>query len=248
MTDFRYVLSLGDDALIAAQRMTQWCASAPELEEDVALANIALDLLGQARALLSHAGALEGAGRDEDALAFLRDAREFGNVQLVELPNGDFAVTIAKLLFFSAYQELLYDGLLRSRDSVLTGIAGKAVKECAYHVDHAVSWTLRLGDGTAESHARMSRAVEAVWPYTHALFIADAAAAEQAACGAGVDPAMLRAPWLDRVRPVLAEAGLAVPEGTWLPLHGRRGEHTESFGMLLTEMQALHRGHPGASW
>ena len=248
MTKFRYVLSLGDDALIAAQRMTQWCASAPELEEDIALANIALDLLGQARALLSYAGALEGADRDEDALAFLREAKEFGNVQLVELPNGDFAVTIAKLLFFSTYQELLYQGLVRSRDSVLTGIAGKAVKECAYHVDHAESWTLRLGDGTAHSRARMSSAVDMVWPYTHALFIADATAAAQARCGVGVDPVMLREPWLDRVQPVLKEAGLAVPEDTWVPLHGRRWDHTESFGLLLTEMQALHRAHPGALW
>jgi len=248
VTGSGYLLSLGDDALIAAQRMTQWCASAPELEEDIALANIALDLLGQARALLSYAGAREGAGRDEDALAFLRDPEEFGNVQLVELPNGDFAVTIAKLLFFSVYQELLYDGLLRSRDSALAGIAGKAVKECAYHVDHAVCWTLRLGDGTAQSHARMSRAVDIIWPYTHALFIADAATAAQAACGVGVDPATLRAPWLDRVRPVFTEAGLDLPEGDWVPLHGRRGEHTESFGLLLTQMQALHRAYPGARW
>ncbi len=216
-------LALGDDALIAAQRLAEWTSNAAELEEDVALANIALDLLGQARMLLSRVG-------DEDELAYGRDEREFRNVQLVELPNGDFAQTIAKLLFFSAYQQELYQSLLG--DERLGDIAGKAVKEVAYHLDHATLWTLRLGDGTAESHRRMQDAVDAVWPYTHELF-------------EGND---LRAGWLAAVEPILAEATLTRPADGWAPSGGRSGVHTEHFGYLLAELQYLHRAHPGARW
>ncbi|WP_461007090.1 1,2-phenylacetyl-CoA epoxidase subunit PaaC [Streptomyces capparidis] len=241
-------MRLGDDALIAAQRMVQWCTRAPQLEEDVALANIALDLLGQARALLGHAGRLEGRGRDEDALAFLRDEAEFGNHQLVELDNGDFAHSMAKLLFLAVHQELLYERLAASADPELAAIAAKAVKESAYHADHAAAWTVRLGDGTEESHRRMRRAVDAVWPYTHALFTPDAVDEAAVARGVGVDPAGLRAPWLERVERVLAEARLGVPDGEWAPMGGRQGVHTEAFGFLLAEMQALHRAHPGARW
>src|SRR5439155_26588805 len=170
VTTVDYVLRLGDDALVAAQRLAEWCARAPEMEEDVALANIALDQLGVARLLLTYAGELEGAGRDEDALAYLRDDREFRNCLLVELPNGDFAVTTAKLLFLSAYQKLLYDELSGAPDGRLAGIAAKARKESAYHLDHSALWTVRLGDGTAESHRRMQDAVDQIWPYTHELF------------------------------------------------------------------------------
>ncbi len=216
-------LALGDDALIAAQRLAEWTANAPELEEDVALANIALDLLGQARLLLNLVG-------DEDELAFGRDEREFRNVQLVELPNGDFAHTMAKLLFFAAYQRELYTSLLG--DERLGDVAGKAVKEVAYHLDHATLWTLRLGDGTAESHRRMQDAVDAVWPYTHELF-------------EGND---LRTGWLATVEPILAEATLTRPADGWAPTGGRSGVHTEHFGHLLAEMQYLHRAHPGARW
>ncbi len=216
-------LALGDDALVAAQRLAEWTSNAPELEEDVALANIALDLLGQARLLLSLVG-------DEDELAYGRDEREFRNVQLVELPNGDFAHTMAKLLFFAAYQLELYRSLLD--DDHLGDVAGKAVKEVAYHLDHARLWTLRLGDGTAESHRRMQDAVDAVWPYTHELF-------------EGND---LRAGWLARIEPILAEATLTRPADGWAPTGGRSGVHTEHFGFLLAELQYLHRAHPGARW
>lgn len=230
-TGFEQALALGDDALIAAQRMAEWCARAPEIEEDVALANIALDLLGQARALLSYAGELEGLGRGEDELAYLRDEHEFRNVQLVELPNGDFAVTMAKLLFFAVHQQVLY-AELAGGDGPLAAIAAKAVKETAYHASHATLWTVRLGDGTAESHRRMQQAVEHVWPYTHELF-------------EGSDR---RGAWLARVEPVLADATLTRPQDGWAPTGGRRGVHTEAFGPLLAEMQYVHRAHPGARW
>ncbi|WNV87808.1 1,2-phenylacetyl-CoA epoxidase subunit PaaC [Umezawaea sp. Da 62-37] len=243
--DCRYVLRLGDDALIAAQRLVQWCSRAPALEEDVALANIALDQLGQARALLTAAGDLEGLGRDEDALAFLRTEAEFGNVLLVELANGDFAFSVAKLLFFGAYQNLLYQELSTSDDPVLAGIAAKAVKETAYHVEHAALWTVRLGDGTEESHRRMQTAVDEVWPYTHELFAGDDVTA---AAGLAVPPEDLRPTWSDLVDEVLAEATLRRPADGWAPAGGRAGAHTEDFGYLVGEMQVLHRAHPGARW
>jgi ring-1,2-phenylacetyl-CoA epoxidase subunit PaaC len=235
-----HLLALGDDALVAAQRLGEWVAAAPELEEDIALANIALDQLGAARMLLTYAGELEGAGRDEDALAYLRDDREFRNCLLVELPNGDFAVTMAKLLFLAAYQLPLYTALSGCADERLAAIAGKARKEVAYHLDHARLWTLRLGDGTAESHRRMQSAVDEIWPYTHELFQPDPTAP--------VDPAGLRAEFLAIVEPVLAEATLTRPADGWAPEGGRRGLHTEHLSYLLAEMQVLHRAHPGARW
>jgi ring-1,2-phenylacetyl-CoA epoxidase subunit PaaC len=233
VTTFEEVLGLGDDALIAAQRLAQWCARAPELEEDVALANIALDQLGVARLLLTYAGELEGAGRDEDALAYWRTDREFRNVLLVELPDRDFAVLMAKLLFLSAFQRLRYESLAAGRDERLAGIAAKAVKESAYHLDHSALWTVRLGDGTELSHSRMQDAVDEVWPYTHELV---ATAPE------------LRAAWLSTVDGVLAEATLRRPEDDWKPAGGRDGQHTEALSYLLAEMQVLHRAHPGARW
>jgi ring-1,2-phenylacetyl-CoA epoxidase subunit PaaC len=233
MTPFEYPLGLGDDALVAAQRLAQWCARAPEMEEDIALANIALDQLGAARLLLTYAGELEGAGRDEDALAYLRTDREYRNVLLVELAERDFAVLIAKLLYLSAAQVELYGRLASGEDERLAGIGAKAVKESAYHLDHAGHWTLRLGDGTEESHRRMQAAVDELWPYTHELF---ESAPEH------------RTAWLERVEPVLAEATLKRPADGWAPTGGRAGEHTEQLSYLLAEMQVLHRAHPGATW
>ena len=241
-----YVLGLADDALVSAQRMGWWISRAPQLEEDVALANIGLDQLGQARALLDYAGRVEGAGRGEDDLAYLRDDREFRNVWLVERPQTDFGVTMARLLVFAAYQSELYAGLSRSTDATLTGVAGKAVKEVAYHLDHAARWVVRLGDGTDESHARMQAALEAEWPFVDELFTpADAGLVEQ---GIAVDPAGLRPAVLDRVAAVVSEATLTVPEVTPAVGGGRRGLHTEHLGYLLAEMQHLARSHPGATW
>ena len=189
-----YALRLGDDSLVAAQRMGEWIAAAPQLEEDVALGNIALDLLGQARSLLTYAGEVEGKGRDEDALAYLRDERDFLNVQLVELDNGDFGVTMARLLVWSAYQYELYDALQRSTDPTLAAIAAKAVKEVAYHRDHATLWTLRLGDGTDESHRRIQQGLDDVWPYVAELFDADDVVGRLVEEGVAVDPAALADP------------------------------------------------------
>jgi ring-1,2-phenylacetyl-CoA epoxidase subunit PaaC len=243
-----YALRLGDDALVLAQRLGEWSSRAPELEEDIALTNIALDLLGQARFLLSRAGELEGRGRGEDDLAFGRDERDFLNCLLVEQPNGDFAQTIGRQLLFSTYQLALYGGLTRSSDEGLSGVAAKAVKEVAYHRDHASKWTARLGDGTPESHDRMQRAIETLWPYWHELFESDALVERLATEGVAVDPAALR-PQCDRfVAGCLQEATLAIPETGWHPSGGRRGEHTEGFGHMLAEMQWLHRSHPGAEW
>ncbi|MCS0635247.1 phenylacetate-CoA oxygenase subunit PaaC [Streptomyces sp. LP05-1] len=230
-------LALGDDALVLSHRLGEWAGHAPVLEEEVALANIALDLLGQARVLLSLAG-------DEDELAFLREERAFRNVQLVEQPNGDFARTIARQLYFSTYQRLLYGRLAAAGESPLSGLAAKAVKEVAYHQDHAEQWTLRLGDGTAESHDRMRAGCEALWRFTGELF--------RPVEGVDVDWAELEADWLASVTGVLERATLTLPEGprtgAWRAGAGRQGLHTEPFGRMLAEMQHLHRSHPGATW
>ena len=241
-----YSLALGDDALILAQRLGEWVAHAPQIEEDVALANIALDLLGQARTLLGYAAAVEGASRDEDALAYLRDDRDFRNVQLVEIPNGDFAVTMARQLVFSAYQYELYTALESSDDATLAGLAGKAVKEVAYHRDHATQWVLRLGDGTEVSHARMQAGLDQVWPYTEEVFDPPDPASQLP--GVAADPATLRPAWDHYVTSVLSEGTLNKPEPRWRSRGGRDGLHTEHLGHLLAEMQHLHRSHPGATW
>jgi len=229
-------LALGDDALVLSHRLGEWMGHAPVLEEEVALANIALDLLGQARILLSMAG-------DEDDLAYLREERAFRNLQLVEQPNGDFAHTIARQLYFSTYQHLLYDRLATG-GGPFAGLAAKAVKEVAYHRDHAEQWTLRLGDGTDLSHERMRRACEALWRFTGEMF--------QPLEGVGTDLTGLETPWLESVGAVLGRAGLETPEGprtgAWRAGAGRQGLHTEPFGRMLAEMQHLHRSHPGASW
>ncbi|MFD5819140.1 1,2-phenylacetyl-CoA epoxidase subunit PaaC [Streptomyces sp. NPDC127038] len=229
-------LALADDALVLSHRLGEWAGHAPVLEEEVALANIALDLLGQARVLLSMAG-------DEDELAYLREERAFRNLQLVEQPNGDFAHTIARQLYFSTYQRLLY-AELASGDGEFAPLAAKAVKEVAYHQDHAEQWTLRLGDGTAESHERMSRACQALWRFTDEMF--------QPLDGVDIDWDGMRTAWLESVGAILRRATLTVPEGprsgAWTAGAGRQGLHTESFGRMLAEMQHLHRSHPGASW
>ncbi|MDP9318159.1 MAG: phenylacetate-CoA oxygenase subunit PaaC [Actinomycetota bacterium] len=244
----RYVLRLGDDALVAAQRMGEWIAAAPQLEEDVALGNIALDLLGQARSLLTYAGEVEGDGRDEDDLAYLRDERDFVNAQIFELPNGDFAFTIARLLMTSAYQVELYSRLTASRDATVAAIAAKAVKEVDYHRDHATQWALRLGDGTEESHRRMQQGLDDLWPYVAELFESDDLVARLAEGGVAVDPADLEDDTIGYVDHVLADATLDRPETTVHHGGGRRGVHTEQMGYLLAEMQYLHRSHPGATW
>jgi ring-1,2-phenylacetyl-CoA epoxidase subunit PaaC len=245
---FTYALRLGDDALILAQRLSEWASRAPEIEEDIALTNIALDLLGQARALLDYAAVVEGGSRDEDDLAYLRTERDFRNVHLVEQENGDFAHTIARQLFFSTYQLFLYEELISSSDELLAGVAAKGVKEAAYHHDHALQWLVRLGDGTEDSRGRMQAAVDRLWPFTAELFDIDEVEKDLAAQGIAVDPSTLRPRWERAITDALARATLVVPATVWTSHGGRRGVHTECFGYLLAEMQYLHRLHPGASW
>jgi ring-1,2-phenylacetyl-CoA epoxidase subunit PaaC len=241
---FEYTLGLADDALVSAQRMGWWISRAPELEEDVALANIGLDQLGQARTLLTYAGELEGEGRSEDDLAYLRDDREFCNVKLVERPMTDFGVAMARLLVFATYQLHLYRDLAMSRDTTLSGVAAKAVKEVAYHVDHAAHWVLRLGDGTDESHTRMQAALDTEWPIVDELF----GPLDDSMVGRVTDPAALRDAVLTDVRRVVTEATLDVPDVSPALGGGRDGLHTEHLGYLLAEMQHLHRSYPGATW
>jgi ring-1,2-phenylacetyl-CoA epoxidase subunit PaaC len=243
-----YVLALADDALIASHRLREWIARAPQLEEDVALGNIALDLLGQARLLLQYAGTLHDPPRTEDDLAYFRDERAFCNVSLVERANGDFAVTMARLLLLSAYQHELYARLARSTDPTLAAVAAKAVKEVAYHRDHARHWVVRLGDGTPVSHERMQAAVDAEWPWAAELFDAAWLPTSLLDEGVAVDPSELEEPALGWVRAVLAEATLAEPQAAAAVSTGRDGRHTEALGYLLAEMQHLARSHPGATW
>ncbi len=244
----RYLLQLADNPLILGQRLSEWCGHGPVLEEDLALTNTALDLIGQARLLLSHAGKIEGKGRDEDQLAFLRSESEYRNVTLVELPNGDFGCTVVRNLLFSAYQSLLWDALQTSRDRDLAGIAAKSFKEARYHLRHATDWVVRLGDGTEESHARAQAALDLLWPYTAELFAPDAVEEQVAVDGTGVVGAALESAWDASVRPVLEEATLRVPAATPFRSRGKQGVHSEHMGHLLAEMQYMQRVYSGAQW
>ncbi|HET8880243.1 MAG TPA: 1,2-phenylacetyl-CoA epoxidase subunit PaaC [Arthrobacter sp.] len=239
-------LRLGDDALVLAQRLGHWISRAPELEEDIALGNIALDQLGHARSFLSYAGGLDG--RSEDDLAYFRREREFRSVQVFEQPNGDFAVTIARQFVVSYYQFELYRRLAQSTDATLAGIAAKAVKEVDYHRDHSAQWVLRLALGTDESRARMIHGLTVIWPYVDELFRDDELTGRLSGAGVAVQPSSLRADFDRLTGELLAEAELEVPRGPPAPGGGRRGLHSEHLGYLLAEMQVLAREYPGASW
>ena len=243
-----YVLALADDALVAAQRMGEWIAASPQIEEDVALGNIALDLLGQARSLLTYAGSLHDPVRTEDDLAYFRDEAEFRNVHLVEREKGDFGVAMARLLILATYHCELYERLQASTDETLAAVAAKAVKEVDYHRDHATMWVLRLGDGTDESHARMQAGLDAEWAYVEELFDPAYVDPTLVADGVAVDPATLRPAFDDRVATVLGQATLTVPTTPAAPGGGRRGEHTDAMAPLLADLQGLAREHPGATW
>ncbi len=246
----QYLLRLADTCLILGQRLGEWCGHAPVLEEDIALTNMALDLIGQARALLSHAG--RPLGLDEDQLAFLRDERDYLNPTLVELPGGPqvdgFAVTVLRNLMLATWLKLLWARLASSRDSELAAIAGKAVKEARYHQQHAADWLVRLGDGTAQSHQRCERALALLWRYTAELFDDDAVDAAAVASGVGPAGSELQAPWRAEMADVLAEATLAVPADSAFRSTGKRGVHSEHLGLLLAEMQHLQRAFPGGVW
>jgi len=253
---FEYLLRLGDTDLVLAQRLGEWVGKGPVLEEDIALANVGLDLLGQARLWLSYAGEVEarfrGRGRSEDELAFLRDGTAFRNVQLVEQPNGDYADTTARQFYFDHAHLLLLRALARSRDERVAAIAAKAAKEVQYHVERSTDWVIRLGDGTEESHARMQRAIDDLWPYTGELFAGDEVDASLADAAIAPDPASLRDAWQATIGAALDEATLTLPTAGWM--HGARGRdgkhgvHTEHLGHLLAEMQFLQRAYPGARW
>jgi ring-1,2-phenylacetyl-CoA epoxidase subunit PaaC len=243
-----YTMRIADDCLVLSHRLAQWSSNAPTLEDDVALTNIALDMLGQARALYARTAELDGTGRSEDDYAFLRDEREFVNCLLVEQENGDFATTIVRQLLMSTCQLAQWQALSASTDAQVAAIAAKAVKETTYHRDHATDWTLRLGDGTDESHRRMEAALAALWPFTHELFERDDVTRDVVDAGVGPDPERLRVEWDAYVGRVLGDATLSRPEATWQPTGGRRGLHTECFGYMLAEMQHLHRSHPGVTW
>lgn len=242
------VLRLADTALVHAHRLSEWCGHAPMLEEDLALANIALDLLGQARALYAYAAEVEGAGRSEDDLAYLRDAPQFRNVLMAELPRGDFAFTILRAFLLAAHAEPLWQAAAGSRDATLAAIAAKAAKEAAYHLRHGGEWVIRLGDGTEESRRRVLDALAALWPYTGELFETDADDRALIAAGILPDPAPLRAAWDATVERVFAEAGLVRPASAWMQTGGRSGRHTEHLGHMLAVMQHLQRAFPGAAW
>jgi ring-1,2-phenylacetyl-CoA epoxidase subunit PaaC len=245
---FEYLLRLGDDRLVLGHRLSEWCGHAPILEEDIALANVALDLVGQATLLLGRAGEIEGAGRDADALAFLRDGIDYRNALIVELPKGDFAFTTARQFFFGVYSLLQAEALQRSSDQAVAGIAAKMFKETRYHVRHSGEWMLRLGDGTEESHRRLQDAVNELWRYTGELFMSDDVEQRAAASGVGVDSSTLEQSWRAQVDAILGQAGIARPETKWMQRGGRQGRHTEHLGHMLAEMQSLQRQHPGAAW
>lgn len=244
----RYVLRIGDTCLVLGQRLAEWCGHAPILEEDIALANIALDLVGQARALLTHAGAQDPARYDEDQLAFLREERDYVNVTLAELPRGDFAFTVARNAATAIFLRLLWERLADSTDAELAGIAGKAVKEARYHAQHAGDWLVRLADGTEESRRRTEAALQAVWPYVGELFEADAVDEAAVASGLGPSWAELRAPWEAEFGALLAEGGLALPAASKFLSTGKRGVHSEHMGPMLATMQHLQRAYPGGVW
>ena len=245
---FEYLLRLGDDRLVLGHRTSGWCGHGPILEEDIALTNIALDLVGEANLLLQRAGQVEGKGRDQDALAYLRNDREFRNALMVELPRGDFGYTIVRQFLFSTYALRQWEALTSCADADLAGIAAKAVKESRYHVRHSAEWLARLGDGTDESHARAQDALDDLWRYTGEFFMTDAVEQELVKQKLAVDSSTLEAAWKRDVAETVARATLRLPADGYMQRGGRTGFHSEHLGHMLAEMQVLPRTHPGATW
>ena len=243
-----YVLRRADDALILGHRLSEWCGHAPVLEEDMALANMGLDLLGQARELYGYAAKVEGKGNDEDKFAYLRDVRQYRNLLLLEQPNGDFARTMVRQFFYSAFADLYWRAMMKSADATLAAIAAKSEKESAYHLRHSSEWIVRLGDGTAESHARAQTAIDDLWAFTGELFDVDDSERALIDAGIAVDPAGLRPQWLKTISGVVGEATLALPKNDWMQQGGRSGRHSEHLGHLLSELQSMQRTFPGATW
>jgi ring-1,2-phenylacetyl-CoA epoxidase subunit PaaC len=245
---FDYLLRLGDNALILGQRLSEWCGHGPVLEQDIAITNIALDQIGQARTLLEYAGKVEGKGRSEDDLAYLRDVPEFRNILLVEQPNEDWAYTIARQFFFDVFNFYLYERLMESGDDHLAAIARKAHKEITYHLRYSSEWMIRLGDGTEVSHAKIQEAVEDLWRFTGELTLADDLDNQMADHGLSPNLAEVKVRWDEKVDAILREATLSKPQNSWMQQGGKKGIHTEHLGYILAEMQYLPRAYPGAEW
>ena len=243
-----YLLRLGDNTLVLSQRLSEWCGHGPVLEQDIALTNIALDLLGQTRMYLTYAGEIEGKGRSEDDIAYFRDAHQFRNCLLVERPNGDFAQTIARQFFFDVFNYYQLQGLRQSSDQRLADIAEKALKEATYHLRFSSDWVLRLGDGTALSHQKMQAAVDLLWPFSGEMTTPDALDLEMAAQGIAPNLPEIKALWEKKVTEVLQEATLTLPTNNWMQSGGKQGKHSEHLGFLLAEMQHLQRTYPGNTW
>ena len=244
----QYTTRLGDDSLVLGHRLSEWCSNAPFLEEDLALANVALDFLGRARMYYSYAAELAGDGRTEDDFAYMRDQREFSNLLINELPRGDFAFSMLRQLFVDVFNNLYLARLAESSDERLAAIAAKAIKETRYHLRRSHEWALRFGLGTDESRERAQRAVDELWGYTHEMFDVDTLERALADAGIGVDNAALRDEWIRQVSTILAEAELQAPTGEWAVRGGRAGYHSENLGHLLNEMQSVHRAYPGLEW
>ena len=243
-----YTLRRADDALILGHRLSEWCGHAPMLEEDMALANMGLDLLGQARALYSYAAQIEGKGNDEDKFAYLRDVRQYRNLLLVEQPNGGFAQTLVRQFFYSAFADLYWRATMSSRDATLAAIAAKSEKESAYHLRHASEWIIRLGDGTEDSHQRAQAAIDHLWAFTGEMFAVDEAERALIHADIAVDPGTLRGRWLTTLSDVASEATLTLPQNDWMQQGGREGRHSEHLGHLLSELQSMQRTFPGQTW
>jgi ring-1,2-phenylacetyl-CoA epoxidase subunit PaaC len=243
-----YTLRRADDALILGHRLSEWCGHAPAMEEDMALANMGLDLLGQARELYGYAAKVEGNGNDEDKFAYLRDVRQYRNLLLLEQPNGDFARTMVRQFFYAAFADLYWRAMMRSGDATLAAIAAKSEKESAYHIRHSSEWIVRLGDGTEESHRRAQAAIDDLWAFTGEMFAVDDSERDLIERGIAIDPASLRAPWLKTITAVIDEATLSLPKGDWMQQGGRDGRHSEHLGHLLSELQSIQRSFPGATW
>jgi ring-1,2-phenylacetyl-CoA epoxidase subunit PaaC len=244
----QYAIRLGDDAVVLGHRLSEWCSYGPFLEEDLALTNVALDFIGRARMFYSYAAELADDGSTEDTYAYTRDNREFSNLLIHELKNGDFAFTMARQYFIDVYSLAYMEALLDSSDETLAAIAAKAVKESRYHLRRSHDWMLRLGDGTEESRERMQRAVEDLWGYIPEMFEMDELEQELAQAGIGVDAAALKDQWERTVRATLAEATLEEPAGDWSVRGGRQGIHTEALGHMLSDMQFVQRAYPGLQW
>jgi len=246
MTD--YLLHLADSTLILAQRNAEWCGHGPILEQDIAITNISLDLLGQARNFYQYAASLTGGDATEDTLAYLRTERQFKNCLLCEQPNGDWGQTVLRQFLFSSYQQLIFERLIESNDEQLAAIAAKSIKETNYHVRWSGEWVIRLGDGTEESQQRMLNAVDALWPYTGEMFVTASYELEAASGGYGVDPATVRESWLKKISSVFEEASLPIPQNVYMHTGGKNGVHSEHLGYILAEMQYLQRTYPNAAW